>query len=151
MKQRTEEEVVFMTKLTLALAILLAASGAALAQDDPPLDCANAMSQADMNQCAYLDFEKADKELNAVYRDALKVQAEADTQAAEMNPAYVGAVKALKKAQRAWIDYRDGHCEGVGYEAVGGSMQPMLIDGCKARLTETRTKELRELAEGLEN
>ena len=53
--------------------------------------------------------------------------------------------EALKKAQRAWIDYRDGHCDGMGYEAVGGSMQPMLISGCQARLTEHRTKELREL------
>lgn len=135
----------------LATALVLASSGIVLAQEDPPLDCANAMSQADMNQCSYMDFERADKELNAVYKEALKSAVEADKQAAEMNEAYVGAVKALKKAQRAWIDYRDGHCDGVGYEAVGGSMQSMLISGCQARLTEHRTKELRELAEGTGN
>ena len=135
----------------LATALVLALSGIVLAQEDPPLDCANAMSQADMNQCSYMDFERADKELNAVYKEALKSAVEADKQAAEMNEAYVGAVKALKKAQRAWIDYRDGHCDGVGYEAVGGSMQSMLISGCQARLTEHRTKELRELAEGTGN
>lgn len=135
----------------LAISLVVASAGLSLAQEDPPVDCANAMAQADMNHCAYLDFEKADKELNAVYKEALQSEAEADKEAAEINPAYVGAVKALKKAQRAWIDYRDGHCEGVGYEAVGGSMQPMLIDGCKARLTETRTKELRELVQGVEN
>lgn len=135
----------------LATALVLASSGIVLAQEDPPLDCANAMSQADMNQCSYMDFERADKELNAVYKEALKSAVEADKQAAEMNEAYVGAAKALKKAQRAWIDYRDGHCDGVGYEAVGGSMQSMLISGCQARLTEHRTKELRELAEGTGN
>ena len=135
----------------LATALVLALSGIVLAQEDPPLDCANAMSQADMNQCSYMDFERADKELNAVYKEALKSAVEADKQAAEMNEAYVGAAKALKKAQRAWIDYRDGHCDGVGYEAVGGSMQSMLISGCQARLTEHRTKELRELAEGTGN
>ena len=135
----------------LATALVLASSGIVLAQEDPPLDCANAMSQADMNQCSYMDFERADKELNAVYKEALRSAVEADKQAAEMNEAYVGAVKALKKAQRAWIDYRDGHCDGVGYEAVGGSMQSMLISGCQARLTEHRTKELRELAEGTGN
>ena len=135
----------------LATALVLALSGIVLAQEDPPLDCANAMSQADMNQCSYMDFERADKELNAVYKEALRSAVEADKQAAEMNEAYVGAVKALKKAQRAWIDYRDGHCDGVGYEAVGGSMQSMLISGCQARLTEHRTKELRELAEGTGN
>lgn len=140
-----------MTISAIATMFLLASSGMALAQEDPPLDCANAMSQADMNQCAYMDFEKADKELNTVYKEALKSATEADKEAAEMDEAYVGAVKALKKAQRAWIDYRDGHCDGVGYEAVGGSMQPMLISGCQARLTEQRTKELRELIEGIGN
>ena len=137
--------------LALATAIALTSSGIVFAQEEPPLDCANAQTQADMNQCSYMDFEKADKELNAVYKDALKSATEADKQAAEMGPDYVGAVKALKKAQRAWIDYRDGHCDGVGYEAVGGSMQPMLIAGCQARLTEHRTKELRELIQGLGN
>lgn len=134
----------------VALAALIVASGmtAAFAQEDTPVDCANAMTQADMNQCAYLDFEKADKELNRVYKQALAAQVEADKEAAEMNEAYVGAVKALKKAQRAWIDYRDGHCDGVGYEAVGGSMQPMLIEGCRTQLTQARTKELKELIEG---
>jgi uncharacterized protein YecT (DUF1311 family) len=134
---------------TLATVFALASSGMAFAQEDPPLDCANAMSQADMNQCSYMEFEKADKELNTVYKDALKTAAEADVQAADMNEAYVGAVKSLKKAQRAWIDYRDGHCDGMGYEAVGGSMQGMLISGCQARLTEARTKELRELIEAM--
>lgn len=133
------------------VALLITGATCAIAQEDPPVDCANAMTQADMNQCAYQDFEKADKELNAVYREALKSQEEIDRQSAEMDPVYVGAVKALKKAQRAWIDYRDGHCDGVGYEAVGGSMQGMLIDGCKATMTTARTKELRELIQGLGN
>lgn len=135
--------------LAFATALALACSGIAFGQEDPPLDCANAMSQHDMNQCAYMDFEKADEELNVVYKQAMRSATEADKQAAEMGPDYVGAVKALKKAQRAWIDYRDGHCDGVGYEAVGGSMQPMLISGCQARLTEHRTKELRELVEAM--
>lgn len=138
-------------KRLVMLALLLTGATCALAQEDPPVDCANAMSQADMNQCSYMDFEKADKELNAVYKDALKKAAEADQQAAEMGPGYVGAVKALKKAQRAWIDYRDGHCDTMGYEALGGSMQGMLISGCQARLTEDRTKQLRELIAGIGN
>ncbi|MDB5556224.1 MAG: putative urease-associated protein [Rhizobium sp.] len=138
-------------KRLVILALLLTGATCAMAQEDPPVDCANAMTQADMNQCAYQDFEKADKELNAVYRQALKSQEEADKEAAEIGPDYVGAVKALKKAQRAWIDYRDGHCDGVGYEAVGGSMQGMLISGCQATMTTARTKELRELIQGMGN
>jgi uncharacterized protein YecT (DUF1311 family) len=123
----------------------------ALAQEDPPVDCAKAITQADMNQCAYQDYEKADKELNVVWKEALKSQEEVDKGAAEMGPGYVGAVKALKKAQRAWIDYRDGQCEGEGYAAVGGSMQSMLVSGCLATKTTARTKELRELIQGMGN
>lgn len=136
---------------TIAVAATVCFSPVAYAQEDPPVDCANAQTQMDMNQCAYEDFEKADRELNAVYKKAMVSQVELDKQSAEMSPVYVGAVKALKKAQRAWIDYRDGQCEGMGYQASGGSMQGMLIDGCKASLTQARTKELRELTQGLGN
>jgi uncharacterized protein YecT (DUF1311 family) len=138
-------------KRLVILALLLTGATYAMAQEDPPVDCANAVTQADMNQCAYQDYEKADKELNAVWKQALKSQEEVDKGAAEMGPDYVGAVKALKKAQRAWIDYRDGQCEGEGYAAVGGSMQPMLVSGCQATMTTARTKELRELIQGLGN
>jgi uncharacterized protein YecT (DUF1311 family) len=53
-----------------------------------------------------------------------------------------GYEETLKKAQRAWIAYRDAVCEYEGYEARGGTMEPMLVNGCLARLTRTRTKEL---------
>jgi uncharacterized protein YecT (DUF1311 family) len=135
----------------LAVAVLLATPMAAMAQEDAPLDCANAQTQADMTSCAGQDFKKADKELNAVYKKAMASQVALDKQSADISPNYVGAVKALKKAQRAWIDYRDGHCEGVSYEAAGGTMQPMLELGCKAGLTNKRVKELRELTQGMGN
>lgn len=135
-------------RILLLIIVFLVAPAPAHAQDSGPIDCANAVTQADMNQCSYEEYEKADKELNTVYKQALKSQEEVDKEAAEMGPDYVGAVKALKKAQRAWIDYRDGHCDGVGYEAVGGSMQPMIINGCMASMTAARTKELRDLIQG---
>lgn len=142
-----------MRRVAIAALLLLGGTGFAHAQqdDNEQVDCNNAQSQADMNYCAAKDFEKADKQLNAVYKQALKSQADLDKQSASINPDYVGAVKALKKAQRAWIDYRDGQCEGVGYEAVGGTMQPMLEAGCKADLTDKRVKELQELIKGTGN
>jgi len=138
-----------MIKAVVIGALLALPVSNALAQEDLPLDCANAQTQADMNQCSYLDFEKADEALNAVYKRAMKSAQAADKQAAEMGEHYVGAVAELKKAQRAWIDYRDGNCEGMSREALGGSMQSMLISGCQARMTEARSKELQELIEAL--
>ena len=139
-----------MKSAALATLFIVCGMTVAHAQEDQ-VDCNNAQTQADMTNCAGQDFEKADKQLNAVYKKAMASQVALDKQSAEISPEYVGAVKALKKAQRAWIDYRDGHCEGVSYEAAGGTMQPMLELGCKATLTTNRIKELKELIQGMGN
>ena len=122
-----------------------------LAQEDPPIDCKNSFIQSDLNSCAAMAWGEADDELNAVYKKALKSQEELDKGNAEIDQNYVGAVAALKKAQRAWIDYRDGHCDGVSFQVAGGSMMPQVINDCQTELTKRRTKELQELIEGLGN
>ena len=71
-----------MIKAVVIGALLALPVSNALAQEDLPLDCANAQTQADMNQCSYLDFEKADEALNAVYKRAMKSAQAADKQAA---------------------------------------------------------------------
>ena len=111
----------------IALVATLGFSGLATAEEDPPIDCDNAQVQAEMNICAYRDFEAADKELNAQYKKTRAAMVEMD---AMYEPEQRGAEKALLKAQRAWIEYRDGHCEAYGFEAHLGSMEPMLVSGC---------------------
>ena len=138
-----------MRVLIFSAVLALASSGAAFAQDDPEVDCAQAMTQMELNICADRDYEAADKELNVVYREAMTNQKLIDKDAAAMGPDYVGAVDALKKAQRAWIDYRDGHCEGMGFAVLGGSMRPMVVSGCLTTVTKNRTRELRELIQGM--
>ncbi len=128
----------------------LAFTPAAYAQEEE-IDCGNAMTQAEMNMCANKDYEAADKELNAVYRKAMASMKATDTELADIDTNLVGAVEALKNAQRAWIGYRDGQCELAGFEARGGSMEPMLVSGCLADLTKKRTDELKELANGFGN
>ncbi|MEI2300631.1 lysozyme inhibitor LprI family protein [Ensifer sp. MJa1] len=127
--------------LALALALPLAP---AQAQD---VDCQNAVTQMDMNICANKDYEAADAELNKVYKQALAATKAQDKELAQIDANYVGAEDALKKAQRAWIGYRDGQCELSGFEARGGSMEPMLVSGCLTELTRSRTKELRAIVE----
>ena len=53
----------------------------------------------------------------------------------------------MLEAQRGWLRYRDAHCRVDGYTARGGSLEPLLVATCKARLTRMRTEELRELVE----
>jgi uncharacterized protein YecT (DUF1311 family) len=129
----------------LVPAFLLFAVPAAMADDDEP-KCNPEGTQQEMNVCAYDDLQKVDDELNAVYRKAMAFAKSQDDDLADQ-PNLKGAVAALKKAQRAWIDYRDGHCDGVGFGARGGSMEPMLVAGCQADLTKKRVEELKALME----
>ena len=112
---------------------------------DGPIDCSNAMDQNTMTRCAGMDFEKADAELNKVWKLAKNAAEEAD---AEYSGDMKGEAAALLKAQRGWIAYRDGQCELAGFEARGGSMEPMLVNGCLAELTKARTRELQAIVDG---
>ncbi len=125
---------------------ILACAPAALAQD-APWDCSDpgSLPQQGMNYCAGEDFSAADEELNAVYRDVRAEMKATDKGLAEWDPKYVGAEEALLKAQRAWIDYRDGHCDNIGFQARGGTLEPLLVESCKADMTRKRTQELKEL------
>ena len=64
---------------------------------------------------------------------------------AELSDDLKGAEKALLAGQRGWIAYRDGQCDLAGFEARGGSMEPMLVSGCLADLTRKRTQELQAI------
>jgi uncharacterized protein YecT (DUF1311 family) len=124
--------------------------GSAYAQNDPDqpkVDCNNAQTQMDMNICSQRDYDKADKALNEQYKKTRAAMVAIDS---DLDADLKGAEKALVKAQRAWVDYRDGECEAEGFQARGGSMEPMLVSGCKATLTVQRTKELKTLADGPE-
>jgi uncharacterized protein YecT (DUF1311 family) len=128
------------------LAAWLIAALPALAEDK--IDCADAIAQVELNMCAYQDFEKADAELNAVWKQAKASADDLDSQ--EEEESRKGAAKALLAAQRGWIAYRDGACELSGWEAHGGSMEPMVLSGCLAEKTRTRTRELQEFLKGPE-
>jgi len=135
-----------MIRLIPGLLLATVSVTAALAEDKP--DCNNAMTQMDMNICANMDFQKADAELNAVYKKAMAKMRETDSY---LSDDLKGAADTLRDAQRAWIPYRDKACEAYGFLARGGSMEPMLVSNCRADLTNQRIKELQELVEGLGN
>jgi uncharacterized protein YecT (DUF1311 family) len=126
--------------ISLMAALLLSAQ-------DPQWNCENPQAQQEMNYCAAQDFERADAELNAEYRRAI-----ADAQRADQEETGYrvegdnrpGEEATLREAQRAWVTFRDAHCRLEGYEARGGSMEPMLYNGCRATLTRARTAQLRQ-------
>lgn len=129
------------------LLALTALAAPATAQD---VDCSNPTAQMEMTYCAEQDWNAADAALNAAYARAMDEMRRIDADLAGL-PNLVGAVDALRAAQRAWIPYRDKACAAQGFMARGGTMEPMLIYQCRADLTRQRTQELETLAAGLGN
>jgi uncharacterized protein YecT (DUF1311 family) len=129
------------------LMVVLLGLAVAPALAEGKLDCDNAMTQADMNMCAGIAYEKADAELNKVYAEVRAKMREWDKDLNEMSREMAGAERALTAAQHGWIAYRDGACELAGFEARGGSMEPMVVSGCLAQMTAKRTEELKKIVE----
>ena len=115
--------------------------------DDPSIDCDNQRYQVEMNYCAGQDYEVADAELNAQYKQTVVVLKARDKDIDRSYDTQPTHYEALLAAQRAWLTYRDQQCLGESFAARGGSMAPMLHSGCMARLTKARTAELQALVE----
>jgi uncharacterized protein YecT (DUF1311 family) len=135
-------------KRQILAAILLLCCGAAPAMADDKPDCTDPQDQNTMTLCAGLDYDKADKELNALW-PSIKASAEENDKSASAEDG--GYVKALMASQKAWLAFRDAECTWQGFQAHGGSMEPMLVNGCLAAVTKDRIKQLKENQEGLGN
>ncbi|HXC54570.1 MAG TPA: lysozyme inhibitor LprI family protein [Rhizomicrobium sp.] len=116
--------------MTVAALALLWLGPAAAAEVDG-VDCAHAEAQNDMNICADRDFKKADAVLNKTYKDTLKGM---DAHTTDL----------LRKAQRAWVAFRDAECSYENAENEGGSIYPMVYSGCLTRLSKLRTQQLKQ-------
>ncbi|OBX20889.1 hypothetical protein A9995_02855 [Erythrobacter sp. QSSC1-22B] len=125
--------------MTSALALALQAAG----PSPEASDCGEPLTQTAMNICAGQAFARADAELNEVWRELRGVAKAADDYPHDDNQP--GHWASLLEAQRAWLAYRDAHCRLVGYDARGGSLEPMLVSACKAELTRERTRSMRAL------
>lgn len=105
----------------------------------------HAQSQAEMTRAAGAAFSRADAALNAQWRTTLAAMKRRDAANTTRGGGF-GHAAALLESQRAWLRFRDTQCvvEGGGY--AGGSMQPMVQTQCRTRLTEERTRQLRDVA-----
>jgi uncharacterized protein YecT (DUF1311 family) len=119
---------------------------------NPAWNCDDPQAQQEMNWCAGQDYAAADAALNAQWRltrEAMKARdAEFAAQSGgTMSDTRPGWFASLLEAQRGWLRYRDAHCALAGYEARGGSLEPLLVLTCKVQATRVRTEELQELAQ----
>jgi uncharacterized protein YecT (DUF1311 family) len=88
-------------------------------------------TQQQLNREAAERYQKVDAELNKVYKELMAL----------LSPERKAL---LVKAQRAWITFRDTHCQYESSIYEGGSMKPLLHAMCKQDLTEHRLKQLEQ-------
>lgn len=130
-----------------SLLVLGSLLGASVRADQPPADdavvaqfCAKATTQYDMNQCAGQVSGAADRELNATYQAVLKKWA-----------AYPEMIAKLRKAQRAWLNYRDADLAARFADSQGpdrGTAFPAAYALYQASLERERTARLCDYLRG---
>jgi len=91
--------------------------------------CEVAKTQADLQTCTAGDSASADKALNAIYKILSGKLGPADQQR-------------LRKAQRAWIAFRDQECAFRTKPYADGSVYGSLVETCVADLTKARLSQL---------
>jgi uncharacterized protein YecT (DUF1311 family) len=117
-----------MLRLTVIVAAtLLGAAVSARADDQQVLDKNCDGGTYEMVDCIGAKTSIWDKRLNAAYDRALK---EAEPKQQEL----------LRHAERAWLKFRDAHCDYVGAEE--GSIARIDYAECLRSLTERRAREL---------
>jgi uncharacterized protein YecT (DUF1311 family) len=90
---------------------------------------------ADMLECNGDELDRQDARLNDTYKKL-------------MSKLSHDRKKALLKAQRAWIKFREGNCDYY-FDPDGGRAASLGAGGCLVRMTATRAKELEAMLEGL--
>jgi len=114
---------------TLFLFALATACAPALA-----LDCKNAMSTPEINECAAAEQKAVESKLNQVYRRVIK--------SLETNKDSAAAKDKLVLAQRAWVKFREADCDAVYENWAGGTIRTVMYIGCMRQHAEQRIKDL---------
>jgi uncharacterized protein YecT (DUF1311 family) len=109
--------------------------------DLPASSFSGAQTQMQLNKEACDEYKKADAELNEVYRRITRDYRQS-----------VDFIAALKKAQLAWISYRDAHLESIypGDASQYGSINTMCRCTNLAEITKERARVLKRWTDGVE-
>jgi uncharacterized protein YecT (DUF1311 family) len=94
-------------------------------------ECANAETTAAMRACENARYLRAEKDLNAAYKELMKRLDNAQKEK-------------LRLVQRAWLRFRDTDGDFQADSVRGGTLGPLLRVAALADLTEARTAELRK-------
>ena len=90
------------------------------------------LSNAELQHNTHDAYEKSDKKLNIIYKKLMNRLEKEDK-------------KALRKAQRNWLKFRDTECYFEGYPYRGGTGEYTMTVSCLYELTEERINHLKNL------
>nr|WP_086939389.1 lysozyme inhibitor LprI family protein [Thaumasiovibrio occultus] len=103
--------------------------GAFAAKDH--VDCNNAMTTIEINQCAAIELASAQTQLDHYLAMSLEQKAH--------DPELVAAIKV---AQQDWQAYMTSHCDSVYTQWRNGTIRGVMAISCKTKLTKQRTHTL---------
>lgn len=104
---------------------------------NPCVDGLSAESEEGVNGCYDREAEAWDAILNETYKVALKDAASYDEEISA-NGGEAEAAASLKKAQRAWIAFRDAECDRLYNRNIDGTIRFTAYASCQNRLTAER-------------
>jgi len=119
---------------TYLLFLFLLSSVLSRASSSSPANCNDyaALSTHAMLQCEDKALQRYDRQLNIAYQKLMRTLPLEER-------------IRLKKAEQAWMVYRDLECHFEGFEMRDGSGEALLIQGCLIAKTRSRLKELRQM------
>lgn len=118
----------------LWIALLLFVPVGSYGGESPVVDpCGSAVTTAQMRRCLGEQYEKADGELNRVYRRLMAQLSESRQ-------------SKLQTAQRAWITFRDQSAVFEASAVEGGTLYPVIHLATLISMTRERAKALAALA-----
>ncbi|SMY32421.1 hypothetical protein PMAL9190_00521 [Photobacterium malacitanum] len=116
-----------MKKLCLISGLLVSSSAMATTQATK-IDCDNAYTTLEINQCAENKFDVANQQLQQYLTQAIK-QNSTDKQ----------LVDAIQIAQKQWLEYQKAECNAVYTQWQQGTIRGVMALSCKLALTQQRT------------
>lgn len=95
------------------------------------IDCENARTTLEINQCAKMELESAQAKLAEYLQASFERHAD--------DPELVAAIKT---AQEDWQAYLTSHCDAVYKHWRDGTIRGVMSLSCKTKLTKQRTHEI---------
>ena len=96
--------------------------------------CPDADTQAEMTSCWSQQAQEAERAVAEAQRGiTVRLTEDRDSDSATR----------FERAQAQWAAYRDAHCEAVAHLSEGGSIAPLQLAQCRARMARERGAELK--------